>query len=90
LAAEKLNAPLPQKILPASLLFIGAYWSEWLGKWSGNEPLLTREIARTLTQHFAYDSSLFQQTFSFSFQPIEQAVTEAAQLFLQYQNGNMA
>jgi nucleoside-diphosphate-sugar epimerase len=90
LAAEKLNVPPPQKILPPWLIFMGAYLSEWLGGWTGGEPLLTKETARTITQHFAYDSGFFQKTFSFSFQPIEQAVTEAAQLFLQYQNGNMA
>ncbi|MCS6905109.1 MAG: NAD-dependent epimerase/dehydratase family protein [Bacteroidia bacterium] len=84
LIAQKLGVKPPFKLLPKSIIYAAAYLGEIFSYISLKEPLLTVETARTLTSDRAYDATLFRKTFSFSFQPIEEVVTETAQLFFQY------
>jgi nucleoside-diphosphate-sugar epimerase len=82
LIAESVGKKAPSlKVGKGIGAFIGSA-SERLAEWFGQEALVTAESARTAGQTYRYDSSLFQKTFDYSFEPMAEVFKKMALAYL--------
>jgi len=80
--ARNLGKKAPSRILPSFWAKKAGFYLEKLASLAGKTPKLTAENMLTSSHSYHYDSTRFQETFSFRFTPIQQVIEETAQIYL--------
>ena len=81
LIAKSVGVKAPSiKVSPAMGTWLGIT-SEWLSGLIQQPALITEETARTAGSILQYDSSLFQNSFSFKFEPIREVIPRIAEMW---------
>lgn len=85
LMAKHLNRPAPKINVPPLMTKV-AWKVEWIRSLlTGSKPEITREMATTTAQIYAYNNKKIIKTLDFEFTPVEKSIQEICEFFLQDQ-----
>jgi len=83
--AKHLNRPAPNINVPPLMTKV-AWKVEWIRSLlTGSKPEITREMATTTAQIYAYANEKIIKTLDFEFTPVEKSIQEICEFFLQDQ-----
>jgi len=80
--AQYLNKPLPNKKVTPLIAAVAWRWEALKSKFTGNEPLLTKETLQNAMVHSKYDNTKVKKALGFEFSPVKETIARTAKAFL--------
>lgn len=80
--AKQLKKPLPNKKVTPLIAALAWRWEALKSKFTGKEPLLTKETLQNAMIHSKYDNRKIKDAIGFDFKPVNQTIERTARAFL--------